>query len=415
MSSVRRRFPNFHAAVVTPLLLFLVLQHVSANVVSATEPERTRLWPAGAPMAKGETDADQPFVDIWRADAATANGAAFVICPGGGYGGLASDHEGRQVAKWCNGMGATAFVLHYRLGSKGYHYPAQLLDVQRAVRFARANADRHGIDPARIGIIGFSAGGHLASMAATLFDEKPAGTTDDAIDHVSARPDVALLAYPVISLTEGHAHRGSRKNLLGPADTDELAASLSTDQRVTDRTPPTFLFQTDEDTAVPAENAVAFYLACRRKGVPAELHVYRRGPHGVGLALGDHVLGRWGDLARDWLRDRGFFRPVPRSALKGRATIGGAPVSWGTAVFTPDDAFAPVASARIRNGEFSVAATEGPVVGPVTVTVCASTADVPGLETADGTFIATEPRPGAGPWRMRIEPGQSEIDLAIMR
>lgn len=388
---------------------------VSGLTATAAEPEKVRLWPAGAPGATGEADADQPFVEVWRPDPGKANGSAFVICPGGGYGGLAADHEGRQVAKWCNGVGATAFVLHYRLGSKGYHYPTQLLDVQRALRFARANAETYGIDPRRIGIFGFSAGGHLASMAATLFDEQPAGGTDDAVDRVSARPDVAVLAYPVISLAEMHAHRGSRKNLLGPADTDELAATLSTDRRVTAKTPPTFLFQTDEDPAVPAENAVAFYLACRKQGVPAELHVYQRGPHGVGLAHGDHVLGRWSDLLRDWLRDRGFFRPVPRAAAKGRATVDGMPVSWGTVVFTPEDPLAPVASARIRNGGFSVPAADGPIIGPVTVMVRASTADTPGLDTPDGTLSVSEQRPGAGPWRLVIEAGQPDLDLAITR
>jgi acetyl esterase/lipase len=381
----------------------------------ATEPERVRLWPKGAPGARGDAETDQPFVDIWRADAATANGSAFVVCPGGGYRGLAADHEGRQVAKWCNGVGATALVLHYRLGSKGYHHPTQLLDVQRAVRVARAEAERLGIDPARVGIIGFSAGGHLASMAATLFDERPAGGTADAIDRESARPDVAVLGYPVISLAEMHAHRGSRKNLLGPADTDELAAALSTDRRVSPRTPPTFLFQTDEDPGVPAENAVAFYLACRREGVPAELHVYRRGPHGVGLAIGDHVLGGWSDHLRDFLRDRGFFRPVPRTAVKGRVTIGGVPVSWGTVTFRPDDPLAPVSSARIRNGDFTVAEGDGPVTGPVTVSVNVSTADVPGLDTADGTVTVTEPSPGAGPWRLTIAPGQPALELSVTR
>lgn len=385
------------------------------GLATAAEPERVPLWPEGAPGARGDADTDQPFVEIWRPVAAAANGSAFVVCPGGGYGGLAADHEGRQVAKWCNGMGATAFVLHYRLGSKGYHYPTQLLDVQRALRFARANADRYSIDPGRIGIIGFSAGGHLASMAATLFAERPAGATDDAVDRVSARPDVAVLAYPVIALAELHTHRGSRKNLLGPADTDELAATLSTDRRVTKETPPTFIFQTDEDPAVPAENAVAFYLACRRQGVPAELHVYRRGPHGVGLAIGDHVLGRWSEHLRDWLRDRGFFRPAMRSAVKGKATVDGVPVSWGTVVFRPDDPLAPVASARIRNGGFAVDAADGPVVGPVTITVSASTADMPGLDTADGTLTVTEPRPGAGPWRLTIAPDQAELDLTMVR
>lgn len=382
---------------------------------AAAEPVRVKLWTDGAPGARGDTDADQPFLEIWRADPGTANGSAFVICPGGGYGGLAADHEGRQVAKWCQGVGATALVLHYRLGSKGYHYPAQLLDVQRAIRLARSLAPRLGIDPERIGTIGFSAGGHLASMAATLFDERPAGGGDDAIDRLSARPAVAVLAYPVISLAERHAHRGSRKNLLGPADSDELAASLSTDRRVSAATPPTFIFQTDEDPAVPAENAVAFYLACRRHGVPVEMHVYRRGPHGVGLALGDHVLGSWSDALGDWLRDRGFFRPAARVAVQGRATIGGVPISWGTVVFRAADPLAPVSSARIRNGEFAVSEADGPVVGPVAVSVCATTADLPGLDTADGTVTLAEPSPGAGPWRISIAPGQPPLDLAITR
>lgn len=402
-----------------PALMLLVglssLSIMWAGGAPAAEPQRVPLWAEGAPGARGQAEADQPFVDVWPADAAIANGSAFVVCPGGGYGGLAADHEGRQVAKWCNGVGATAFVLHYRLGSKGYHHPTQLLDVQRAVRFARANAGRYGLDPGRIGVIGFSAGGHLASMAATLFGEQPAGGTDDAVDRTSARPDVAVLAYPVISLAEMHAHRGSRKNLLGPADTDELAATLSTDRRVTPQTPPTFIFQTDEDPGVPAENAVAFYLACRRHGVPAELHVYRRGPHGVGLATGDHVLGQWSGQLRDWLRDRGFFRPVERTAVKGRVTVDGMPVSWGTVVFRGADPLAPVASARIRNGGFAVESIDGPVVGPVSVTVSASTADVAGLDTADGTFTVTEQRPGGGPWQVEITKGQPDLELPITR
>lgn len=275
---------------------------------AAADPERVRLWADGAPGAKGEADTDQPFVTIWRADPAQSTGAAFVVCPGGGYGGLALDHEGKQVAEWCVARGLTAFVLHYRLGSKGYHYPTQLLDVQRAIRFARAQAAAYGVRPERIGVWGFSAGGHLASMAATLFDERPDGGTDDAIDRVSARPDLAVLCYPVIMMNAAPTHRGSRKNLLGPAGDDALAERLSTEARVTAATPPTFLFQTDEDPGVPAENAVAFYLACRKHAVPAELHIYERGRHGVGLAAADAVLSTWPDRLRDWLARHGFVK-----------------------------------------------------------------------------------------------------------
>jgi acetyl esterase/lipase len=279
-----------------------------ASGAEAAGPEKVRLWPDGAPAAKGDADADQPFVEIWKADPARATGAAFVVCPGGGYGGLAVVHEGKQIAEWCNGHGLTAFVLHYRLGSKGYHYPTQLLDVQRAMRFARSNAAAYGVDPQRIGVWGFSAGGHLASMAATLFDERPDGGTDDTIDGVTARPDLAVLGYPVIMLNSAATHRGSRQNLLGPAEEDALADRLSTDTRVTAATPPTFIFQTDEDAGVPAENAVAFYLACRKHKVPAELHVYERGRHGVGLAAGDPVLATWPDRLGDWLKLHGFMK-----------------------------------------------------------------------------------------------------------
>ena len=380
------------------------------------DPVKLPLWPEGAPLAKGAGDTDQPFFLLHPARGDADGGAAFIVCPGGGYGALAADHEGTQVARWCNSVGVTAFILHYRLGSNGYHMPVQLLDVQRAIRFVRANAQRYGVDPQRIGIIGFSAGGHLASMAATLFDDRPAGGTADAIDAVSARPDVAVLGYPVISLVERHAHRGSRNNLLGPAAADDaVARRLNTDERVTADTPPTFIFQTDEDSGVPAENAVGFYLACRRHGVPAELHVYERGPHGVGLALGDPVLSTWSGHLRDWLRNRGFLRPTRRVAVKGTVTVVGRPVSWGMITFTPDDPQAPVAAARIRNGAFVLDEQRGPVAGPVSIVVTYSAADVPGLETPAGVVTIGEQRPGAGPWRQDFTAGVEPLSLDIGR
>jgi hypothetical protein len=214
-----------------------------------------------------------------------------------------------------------------------------------------------------------------------------------------------------------HAHRGSRKNLLGPAaDDDDLARRLSTDGRVTAATPPTFLFQTDEDPGVPAENAFSFALACRRHGVPVELHLYERGPHGVGLALGDPQLSTWSSHLRDWLRDRGFLRPGGRAAVKGRITVDGTPVSWGTVTFTPADPLAPVAAARIRHGEFSLPAAHGPVAGPVTIAVTYSAADVPGLETPAGVVAVAEQRPGSGPWRHDFSNGGTEpLTLDISR
>lgn len=382
---------------------------------NAAEPAKVRLWPEGAPLAKGNEDIDQPFVYVWPAVKEKASGAAFVVCPGGGYGGLAADHEGAQVAQWFNGLGVSAFVLHYRLGSKGYHYPVQLMDVQRAIRHVRANAKEYGIDPGRIGVIGFSAGGHLSSMAATLFDEKPEGMTNDAVDQVSARPDVAAPTYAVISMIDEFAHSGSRKNLLGPNDSDELARKVSTHLRVTPKTPPTFLFQTDEDTVVPAENAVSFYLACRKNGVPAELHCYRPGIHGVGLYLGDPVLGTWSGHLRDWLRNQGFLNPAPRAAITGQLSVNGTPVSWGSVVFAPEDASAPVACARVMRGKFKLDAASGPVTGQVKLRVSYSAADVPGLETPDGTVTTAEQKPGTGEWTVEIKPGENILKLDVQR
>ena len=386
----------------------------SSVLLPAAEPEKVPLWPQGAPGARGASDTDQPYLLCWPAPADTANGAAFVVCPGGGYGGLAADHEGTQVARWLNGLGVSAYVLHYRLGTHGYHYPTQLLDVQRALRWVRYHSEAHGRDPQRIGVIGFSAGGHLTSMAATLFDEKPEGMTRDAIDEVSARPDVAVPVYPVISMSDATAHQGSRKNLLGPDHTEEQARWVSTQHRVTPRTPPIFLFQTHQDTVVPAENAVAFYLACRQHGVPAELHVYEPGPHGVGLSQGDPVLGTWPGHLRDWLRNRGFFRPTARAAIEGTVTLNGTPVSWGFVIFRPRDDAAPITSARVRNGRFKLDAASGPALGENLLTVSVSAADAPHLTSSDGTLSFTQPEASAkGDWTTEIRAENAPLKLVI--
>jgi acetyl esterase/lipase len=379
------------------------------------EPTKVKLWPQGAPLARGNEDKDQPFVYVWPAAKEKANGAAFVVCPGGGYGGLAADHEGVQVAKWFNGIGVSAFVLHYRLGSNNYHFPTQLIDVQRAIRHVRANAKQYGIDPERIGIIGFSAGGHLTSMAATMFDEKPAGMTNDAVDQVSARPTVAAPTYPVISMTEDYGHKGSRKNLLGPNGSDEFAKHTSTEQRVTAHTPPIFIFHTDDDTVVPAENPVAFYLACRKHKVPAELHIYQPGPHGVGLYLGDPVLGTWSGHLTDWLRNQGFLKPAKRTAIRGKVSVNGTPVSWGSVIFTPEDPSAPVACARVMRGNFKLDEKTGPVIGAVKLTISYSAADVSGLETGDGTVTTKEQKPGAGEWSFNVVEGAKNVELQVTK
>lgn len=354
------------------------------------EVPKLPLWPSGAPGAKGQTDKDQPWVDVWLAPQDKANGATFVIAPGGGYGGLAVDHEGVQVAKYFNALGVSAFVLHYRLGSAGYHYPIELMDVQRAIRLVRSKAGEYALDANRVGIIGFSAGGHLTSMAATLFDEKPEGMTNDAVDQLSARPSVACPTYPVISMKDEFGHMGSRKNLLGPnADNAALMEKTSTYLQVTDKTPPIFIFQTDEDTAVPAENAVNFYLACRKHKVPAELHIYKPGPHGVGLMQGDPVLGTWPQHLAAWLRNQGFFSTAKRVAITGKVTTNGQPVSWGAVAFENADTNAPRPTARVMKGNFKLDAANGAVAGKHKLHVTYSAADVPGLDTPDGTASQT--------------------------
>ena len=266
------------------------------------EPETFLLWPDGAPGALGTDDADRPTLTLFRAR--QPSGASIVVAPGGGYGALASNHEGRQVANYLNAAGITVFVLKYRLGPK-YHHPIELGDAQRAIRLVRARAKEFGLAGDRIGMMGFSAGGHLTATAGTHFDAgTPAAT--DPVDRVSSRPDFLILAYPVISFDPSIAHSGSVRNLVGENPDPKLIEDLSNELRVTPETPPTFLFHTNADTGVVAENSVRFYLALRRAKVPAEMHIFENGPHGVGLALGDPALSEWRALLTNWLRARGL-------------------------------------------------------------------------------------------------------------
>ncbi len=268
------------------------------------EVDSVYLWPGGAPLAVGDLAADKPTLRIFLPPEDRANGTAVVVLPGGGYSTHAMDHEGRQIAQWLNGMGIAAYVLKYRLGHR-YDHPVPLLDAQRAIRWVRAHAAEHRVDPAKVGIWGFSAGGHLASTAGTHFDAgDPAAP--DPIDRQSSRPDFMILGYPVITFEEEYTHKGSRYQLIGENPDPKLVEDLSTYKRVTAETPPTFLFHTDEDTGVPPENSVLFYMALRKAGVPAELHIYEKGHHGVGLAPNDPVLSSWGERLRDWLSVRGL-------------------------------------------------------------------------------------------------------------
>ncbi len=272
----------------------------------AGEPKVELLWPQGAPGAKGSTDADKPTLHLYPADPAAATGTAVVVCPGGAYSHLAMDHEGRQIADWFNSFGVSAFVLDYRHRGKGYGHPAPLDDAQRAIRTVRARAAEWNVDRAKIGIMGFSAGGHLASTAATHFDD---GQPDaaDPVQRVGCRPDFAILCYPVIALGEPYTHVGSQRNLLGDKPSAELVRSLSNEKQVTAKTPPCFLWNTDDDKGVPPENSVQFYLALRRAGVPAELHIFQNGGHGRGLAAKITGTRAWSDCCKEWMRNRGLL------------------------------------------------------------------------------------------------------------
>lgn len=275
-----------------------------AGAAAPTSPQEMLLWENGAPGALGTADTDRPTLTVYRAPR-DSSGTAVIVAPGGGYGGLATEHEGRQEAYWFNAMGVTAFVLKYRLGPR-YHHPIELGDAQRAIRTVRARATEFNVIPDRIGMMGFSAGGHLTATAGTHFD---AGKADaaDPIDRASSRPDFLILGYPVISFDPAVAHAGSVKNLLGDNPDPKLIEDLSADLRVTAQTPPTFLFHTTNDNGVPVENSVRFYLALRKAKVPAEMHLFEKGPHGVGMALNDPALSVWPSLLINWLRARGLL------------------------------------------------------------------------------------------------------------
>src|SRR6476660_9344116 len=275
-----------------------------AGAAAPTSPQEMLLWENGAPGALGQADSDKPTITVYRAPRGSS-GTAVIVAPGGGYGGLAIEHEGRQEAYWFNAMGITAFVLKYRLGPR-YHHPIELGDAQRAIRTVRARATEFNIVPDRIGMMGFSAGGHLTSTAGTHFDAGKAESSDP-IERVSSRPDFMILGYPVISFDPAVAHAGSVRMLLGDNPDPKLIENLSNDLQVTAQTPPTFIFHTTNDNGVPVENSVRFYLALRKAKVPVEMHLFENGPHGVGMALNDPSLSAWPNLLMNWLRARGML------------------------------------------------------------------------------------------------------------
>jgi acetyl esterase/lipase len=289
-------------------LFVLLACFACSNFAHAQPRSEFPLWPDGAPGALGTADKDIPTLTPYFANPAKATGAAMVICPGGGYGALAP-HEGRDYAMWLNEQGITGFVLKYRLGSAGYRHPVMLNDVSRAMRYVRANAEKWKLDPKRIGVMGSSAGGHLASTMLTHFDGGGANAKDP-IDRVSSRPDLGILCYPVISM-ETMTHGGSKRNLLGDNPAPELVQLLSNEKQVTSETPPCFLWHTVEDAAVKVENTLEFAAALRRHGVSFALHIYPQGRHGLGLGTGQwdpESRHPWTTQCEFWLKEQGFGR-----------------------------------------------------------------------------------------------------------
>lgn len=288
--------------------LFMLLMSVACCGAAAQE---IYLWPEGVPGAKnigderfenGRTFAvSRPSLTVFAASTDRASGTAVIVAPGGGYDHLATVREGEQHTRWLNALGVTVFLLKYRLAEFGH--PAPLQAILRAVRLVRAQAARYHVDPGRIGVMGSSAGGHLAACALTLFDH-PSGRTGADLDDVSSRPDFGILVYPVITLEGPATHKGSRRNLLGLRPSAELAQLMSPERQVTSRTPPTLLIHTQEDKSVPVENSILFYQALVRNDIPAEMFLFEKGNHGMGLRPGLGTASDWPRRFADWLYER---------------------------------------------------------------------------------------------------------------
>jgi len=269
------------------------------------------LWPAGAPGAVGTEEQDKPHLEIFGASGPGLH-TAVVVCPGGGYTHLAYEKEGTRIAEWLNLRGITAFILTYRLSPR-YHYPAPILDGERSVRWVRSHAKQFNIAPDRIGMWGFSAGGHLVSMVGTHFDDGNPQAVDPT-ERVSDRPDFVVSSYGVLTMDPTVAKPGSLRTFVNGEITPELMNELSPDRNVTTKTPPYFLFATTTDQSVPPLSSVAFYAALVRAGVPAELHIFEQGPHGTGLAQSYPALAAWPGLLENWLRLNGWMPTSPASA-----------------------------------------------------------------------------------------------------
>lgn len=285
------------------------------SLSAALAQQEILLWPKGAPLANGTLSTGTASTDkpsITPFPAAKPNGAAMVIFPGGGYVSLSSTYEGNGPAQWLASKGVSGFVVKYRLGSNGYHHPVEMWDGQRAVRWVHAHAAEYGIDTSRIGVLGFSAGGHLASTVSTRYDNgNPAAA--DSIDRHPCRPAISVLGYPVITMQTAFTHMGSRDALLGPGINQALIDSLSNERQVNDKTPPAFLFHATDDGAVPIKNSQSYYDSLAKHHVPTSFIKFDHGGHGFGMADGqqgapnDPVLNTWCDSSLKWMDKQGFL------------------------------------------------------------------------------------------------------------
>ena len=284
--------------------VFLFIQATVYGLCAAQQYVEIDLWPDGAPenngLSKNERGDDYSIAKlyVYRPEKQENKRAAVVICPGGGYANLSMNSEGHDYARWLSENGMTAVVLKYRLPNKNHIIP--LKDAQRALRLVRYKAQEWDIDPARIGISGFSAGGHLASTAATHFDAGNASAVDP-LDRLSCRPDFAILFYPVITMKEEFTHHGSRRNLIGDGYNAELVMLYSNEEQVTAQTPPTFLITSDNDKSVVPRNSIEFYSALKRNNVPAVLYVISDGGHGWGTNPERSQFPEWSVPLKTWL------------------------------------------------------------------------------------------------------------------
>jgi acetyl esterase/lipase len=278
-----------------------------------------KVWPSGAPgSVKNENYSEKstvtgeivshyekvtdPTITVFLPSAEKATGTAVLICPGGGYGGLAFDHEGYAIARWLNNNGIAGIILKYRLPSDEIMKDKSvgpLQDAQESIRIIRRNALQWRIDPWKIGVIGFSAGGHLASTLSTHFAEKVYTVKDTT----SARPDFSLLIYPVISFDSTFTHAGSRRNLIGASPSEDAVRHFSNELMITDKTPPAFLVHSADDKVVPVKNSIVYFEGLVRYNIPAELHVFQKGGHGYGLAINSGTQSAWPDLCLRWLKE----------------------------------------------------------------------------------------------------------------